>query len=127
MRGRLGFSAAMAALATGLGSGVEVLQSMFTPQFRFDREGYTHQRKGRKNRHSGTGSKPRPRHNSDVGCGAKEMRKNCKNLRNGDCYEYVKRMAWNKRNAHVIAKRELDQLRARSPLGGRNAIIWGRR
>lgn len=129
MRGRMGMAAALAACMAGVGSGVELMQEMLTPRVRLDDTGPMPRRRGGRNRRAHNASFPAryPHHNSAVGCGAKQCRKYARQKPHGDSHEYDRRMAWNERNAHVIAKREADQARAASEQGGRNRVLWGRR
>lgn len=87
--------------------------------------------KNGKHRLSGTVPSAGAKHRTTDWRGAPGNKQAAKNLKRLDSaainVHFAARMAWNERNAHVIAKRELDQARAAGPLGGRNAIIWGRR
>jgi hypothetical protein len=132
MRGanRMPFVAAMAAALAGARSGVDLLRDVMTPTVKLPAFGQVLTKDG-KHRNSGSGS-PRRRYGNNAGrntahCGHKQCRKYAAQKPGGDSREYDKRMAWIERNAHVMARRADDQLRARSDEGGRNAIIWGRR
>lgn len=129
MRG-ISFAAALGAMLNSGKGGDAVLTEMFTPRFHVPQFGEVRIKPG-KHRNSGKGS-PWRRGGNNAGhgkahVGAKQCRKYAAQKPGGDTREFDKRMAWNERNPHVLAKREADQLKARSDTGGRNAIIWGRR
>lgn len=121
----LGIAAALAACMSGVGNGVEALQGMFTPRFSRPDHLATSNGRGKVRRRAHNASTPvrRPHHNSQTGCGAKQCRKyKAQSFVNINRY-FDQRMAWLERNAHVLAKRRDDQLKA----NGRNMIVWGRR
>ena len=113
---RMAFVAAMAACMAGVGNGVDVLRDMFTPRFHAGGDGNPRSKHRNKHRNSGAGLRGRKHHNAEQGCGAKQCQKQLRKTPNGDSREYDKRMAWmaQPRIQAVIAKREADQLRARS-------------
>lgn len=134
---RMAIGAALAALSAPLDPlrrqqlGKATLDEMFMPRFGIPDDSRRYDRGKRKHRNSGTTS-PRPNYCNNAGtgkphCGAQEAARFLARGQAGDDSEWRKRVAWNERNAHVIAKREAQQAKAMSAEGGRNAIYWGRK
>lgn len=125
---RTAIGAALSMLSQPLGQqeraklGAQTLDAMFTPRFSVPHGGNSRAKAG-KHRLSGTVPGAGPRHHTTSFTGSANKPRAA--LGSGGQH-YENRMAWNERNAHVIAKREADQERARlSP--GKNATMWGRK
>lgn len=122
---RINIGAALLALAQPLDSkdrmtvGKATLDTMFRPLFDVSGGQMSHGKPG-KHRMSG---KTSPRGNSQQSWrGAPGHRAAARHLRQGGGpgdHNWQKRKAWLERNAHVIAKREADQQRARDNRGRR--------
>jgi hypothetical protein len=124
-------SAMAAMMSTGRG-GNAVLDAMFAPRFSvpppinpaYIASPGKHAQSGKSRRRYWGGNNAG---HGKAHCGAKQAAKYARQVFHSVHRNFDERMAWNERNAHVLAKREADQERAAGPLGGRNAIIWGRR
>jgi hypothetical protein len=131
---RLNIAAALLSLSQPLDAkdrmtvGKATLDTMFRPMFDVSGGQMSHGKPG-KHRCGGKTS-PQPNYTTDWrkhGTQAKEAARRVARGQHGDDRNWQQRKAWLERNAHVIAKREADQMRAAGPLGGKNATIWGRR
>lgn len=124
MRSSFKLAAMLAALGVGLGGGAETLREMYTPRFNLPGPFMPESGKARKRAHNCSRSR-RPNYTTDWrgAPGHREAARRVARGQHGDSWEFNKRMAWNERNAHVLAKRAADQLKA----DGRNMIVWGRR